>query len=334
MRAFTGEDIANAGGTAYEADHAPDRSIEFPHCLMNPLDRPPVDFLGIGAQKAGTTWLWAMLRRHPGIWMPPRKELHYFDRALSYPSPSFLAGDRPLERFLGNEPHHLEFRAKCRGQLRRAWRERDWPALRWALRFYFGTINDNWYLSLFAAGGRAKRGEITPAYSILNAPDVERIRRLLPQLKIIFLLRDPIERAWSQVRFDWSRGAFDSISDFASIKSHIDSPTQMLRSDYLRTLEVWEANFPREQIFIGFYDDITLQPARLLADVLNFLGVDLEAVPPPEHLGEKVHISREKEMPEELKSYLREKYRPALRELSERFGGHAKRWLENAAAVA
>lgn len=34
---------------------------------------PLPDFLGIGAQKAGTSWLWENLRRHPGIWMPPRK---------------------------------------------------------------------------------------------------------------------------------------------------------------------------------------------------------------------------------------------------------------------
>src|SRR6185295_12624998 len=38
------------------------------------------DFLCIGAQKAGTGWLYEQLRSHPGFWMPPMKELHYFDR--------------------------------------------------------------------------------------------------------------------------------------------------------------------------------------------------------------------------------------------------------------
>jgi len=37
------------------------------------------DFLGIGAQKAGTTWLHLNLRRHPGVWLPPVKELQYFN---------------------------------------------------------------------------------------------------------------------------------------------------------------------------------------------------------------------------------------------------------------
>src|SRR3954463_14128656 len=43
------------------------------------------DFLCVGAQKAGTGWLYEQLRNHPDFWMPPVKELHYFDRALRTP---------------------------------------------------------------------------------------------------------------------------------------------------------------------------------------------------------------------------------------------------------
>jgi len=41
--------------------------------------RKKIDFIGIGAGKAGTTWLWHGLRQHPGIFMPDQKELHYFN---------------------------------------------------------------------------------------------------------------------------------------------------------------------------------------------------------------------------------------------------------------
>ncbi|AHY45759.1 Hypothetical Protein RradSPS_0476 [Rubrobacter radiotolerans] len=44
-------------------------------------------FIGIGAQKAGTTWLDRNLECHPGIWMPPRKEIHYFDRSANFVDP-------------------------------------------------------------------------------------------------------------------------------------------------------------------------------------------------------------------------------------------------------
>src|SRR5438270_8769299 len=42
--------------------------------------KPGPDFCCIGAQKAGTGWLYEQLRSHPDFWMPPMKELHYFDR--------------------------------------------------------------------------------------------------------------------------------------------------------------------------------------------------------------------------------------------------------------
>jgi len=43
------------------------------------------EFLCIGAEKAGTTWLYEMLKAHPSVWMPPIKEIHYFDMVPSIP---------------------------------------------------------------------------------------------------------------------------------------------------------------------------------------------------------------------------------------------------------
>jgi hypothetical protein len=40
------------------------------------------DFLGIGAQKAGTTWLGRNLQAHPEVWMPRMKEVHYFEEKV------------------------------------------------------------------------------------------------------------------------------------------------------------------------------------------------------------------------------------------------------------
>jgi hypothetical protein len=39
----------------------------------------PPNFLIIGAQKAGTTWLFQNLQSHPEIWLPAEKEIHFFD---------------------------------------------------------------------------------------------------------------------------------------------------------------------------------------------------------------------------------------------------------------
>jgi Sulfotransferase family len=288
--------------------------------------------LGIGAHKAGTTWLWSMLRAHPGIWTAPLKELHYFDRSLRYASANFLAADSLLERLVSRAPHNREFRRTCAPQLSRAIRTRDWPLLRWYTRYYFGGRGDRWYLSLFAEGSGRLCGEVTPAYAMLEAEDVARIHRLAPNVKIIFLLRNPVERAWSHIRFEWMEGRFTGMHDLAQVRQLIEHPGVTLRGDYLRTLEIWESKFPREQMFIGFFDDIMAQPSRLLRQVYSFLGLqisDVISIPG----NRKVHASHELDMPAEIRRYLARKYLPDLEKLSVRFGGHAQLWHSDAVEI-
>ena len=274
-----------------------------------------------------------MLRGHRQIWMPPLKELHYFDRVLRYFSANTLAADRLLERLLSRAPHNREFRRVCRAHIEQAVALRNWPLLRWYLRYYFGGPDDKWYLSLFGQGIGKVCGEITPAYAMLDQNDVARVYQLLPRAKIIFLLRNPIERAWSHIRFEWTEGRFSGINDPARIRKLIEHPGFTLRGDYLRTLEIWESNFPRAQLFVGFFDDIIAQPAQLLGEVFNFLGVEGDSIPAAGRTG-RVNASRELEMPTEVHRYLATKYLPDLEKLSERFGGHVERWRNEAATVA
>ncbi|MBA3386966.1 MAG: sulfotransferase domain-containing protein [Chthoniobacterales bacterium] len=291
-----------------------------------------LDFMCIGAQKAGTTWLYEMLRRHPQLWLPPLKELHYFDRSQSYSSNNFLLSDRPFERLFSPAKPNREFRQQLRRVLRAAWVNRSSATLLWAVRFGSGVVNDEWYRSLFA-GTSLIRGEITPSYTMLDSHDVARVQRLAPQLRVILLLRNPIDRAWSQIRHDWAHGAFHGIDDFDRVCRFIDSPHQTLRSNYLRTLEIWERHFPSHQIFIGFYDEIAEQPAKILSAILQFLGCDPSLGMRMEQLQRRVHVSKEKEMPEAVHRYLAAKYYEDLVALAARFRRYPQHWLTVAKAA-
>src|ERR671918_378664 len=88
-------------------------------------DRSVPTFLGIGAQKARTSWLYQHLREHPNVWMPPEKELHYFDRSTSYPSPNNLATASPTSRLLGSQPWERPQVREGRRKLAMALRARD-----------------------------------------------------------------------------------------------------------------------------------------------------------------------------------------------------------------
>src|SRR5438067_11210494 len=95
------------------------------------------DFLCIGAQKAGTSWLYRQLTEHPDFWMPPVKELHYFNLLGRVPSvASARARDDRDRRFL-----EAIKRLSARSHL---------------------DLED--YAGLFAVKGDLLSGDITPAY--------------------------------------------------------------------------------------------------------------------------------------------------------------------------
>lgn len=287
------------------------------------------DFLGIGAQKAGTTWLWENLRQHPEIWTPPVKELHYFDRAPKYPSPSRLRIKSPWQRI-----QNQQYRQQIKQDLPQVFQhiqQGNWQTALWLLRYRFGTYNDQWYLSLFPAQKDKVVGEITPAYSMLTAEDVEHISHLLPDLKIIFLLRNPVDRAWSYVRFKTKTQQFTETNNIDKIKQLIEQPDQIRRSDYLHTLSTWKTFFPEHNIFIGFFDEIVAHPASLLERISQFLGINSYHFHEELQLRrEKIYASPEIDMPDAIKVYLYRKYHADLQNLSALVGEYANTWLEQA----
>ena len=281
-----------------------------------------IDFLGIGAQKAATSWLWKNLNAHQEIWMPPRKELHYFDRSLHYPSPSFLASDSILTRLFSQQEHNRLFRQKAKKELLDVYRSGDRERLKWYLKYFGSHYSDRWYESLFTGGGTRLKGEITPAYSILSIEDIKNIKTLSPDLKIILIIRDPIERAWSQVKFYATRDIFGINAmqdDIEALKGFIDSPRQSMRSDYMGMIENWSSVFGSEQMHIGFYDDIKNDPEHFLDEVYTFLGI--KRVDPNRVAQAKkvVNKSNDLEMPSEIRAYLHQKYDEDIETMSKKF---------------
>lgn len=176
------------------------------------------DFLGIGAQKAGSTWLHANLGRHPQLFLPPEKELHYFDW----------------------------FRV---------------PTLRR-------------YAARFAPAGGRLAGEITPGYSALPPYRIRRVRALLPEARVLLLLRDPVDRAWSQLGMDARKqGRSPTSVTAAEARARLDQSGAGRRSDLVSVLRRWDAAFG-DQLWVGRYEDISTRPEALLASVFAHLGVD------------------------------------------------------------
>ena len=289
---------------------------------MNRDERLP-DFVGIGAQKAGTTWLGHNLQLHPDIWMPRNKELHYFDDRIRDPRNPV---SRLYRRITGKGHVNRRWRRQVKGRLRSHWNRHPGQDLLWDLRYYAGAPGAGWYAALFEPGRGKVKGEITPAYSTLPIEEVAHVHEVVPEAKIIFMLRNPIERAWSQfvMRLDRSGQRDLGLTRHRKLLRNVEREGSRSRTDYLHALENWSAFYPQERIFVGFLEDIHFYPAKLLGSVYDFLDVDPSFRPPG--IGKKVHARSAGRMPSGSALYLARLYAQELSRLNERFGGYASFW--------
>jgi len=278
------------------------------------------DFLCIGAQKAGTTWLHENLRQHPGVWMPPVKEVHYFDKAIRHPS--------PFDRRFYSRRWRTHFTRRLGQRFDGTLGLRE---LRWDLNFFFARRSDDWYASIFEPGRDLCSGEITPGYSKLEPDEVAHVHSLCPDARIVFLMRDPIDRAWSGARMSSDRRGLD-LADEARWRGYLDQQKKT-RGDYLRTLRNWKASYGEERLLVGFFEEIAEDPAGLLTRVHSFLGLETGPELIPETATRRFNASSERSMPPEVEAHLAAMYIDDLHELHGMFGAPIEPWVRRAERV-
>jgi len=284
----------------------------------------PIDFWGIGAHKSGTTWLYRQLKLVPGFDMLPIKELHYFDRNPKYLSLNTLSEPNFFRR-LGD----FKWMKKAIIYIPSAVKKGRWNDFLFFIKWYFSYYNDDWYLSLFKFFNSVT-GEITPEYSMLNKEEIKTMYKLSPNAKLILLLRNPIDRAWSQYRFEKRKiknFSVDTSSD-EEIIEFMESEFQSLRSDYIRTINNFSSIFPKDQILIGFYDAIIDDPERLLIEITNFIGVKSENSIKELPLKAVANKSVELECPSKVNNYLKARYHDQIKELADQYGGYFNKWYQ------
>jgi hypothetical protein len=206
------------------------------------MRRPPEFFL-IGAPKAGTSALHAALAQHPGMFLSPVKEPKYY-----------LCGDSPPPAYKGPGDKHSN---------------REWI---WQRERYLALFDD-------APTGMV-RGESTPFY-LYNRDARRRIAADRPDAKLIAVLRDPVDRAysnWMHLRMDGLEPRDDIVEAIRREPDRVDAGWapfwhyQRLGM-YGRQLADLFDHFPREQVLLLRYKELVQEPDRTLDRVCTFLGV-------------------------------------------------------------
>jgi hypothetical protein len=206
------------------------------------------NFLIIGAQKAGTTSLYHYLKQHPQIYMSPVKEAHFFD---------YEGTERQAFRGPGPSSHPRKV----------------------------DNVED--YRALFdGASGEKAIGEVSPLYLYIpEAPG--RIRRRIPDAKLIAILRNPADRAYSAFLHTTRRG-LEPLTDFAQALGAEEGRIRdnwhpryhyRQRGFYHTQLKRYFDVFERDRIGIYLYEDLIADPLGVLRSIFRFLEVDEAFVP-------------------------------------------------------
>jgi len=215
--------------------------------------------IGIGAQKAGTSWLADYLSHHTQVYMSPIKELHYFD-AVYTPNLSNDDGMRQRLRALAA----LNLRQKTYN-VRRA---KMLSAL--ADRVAFRSLAD--YRAYFEARSGKKQiyCEITPSYAVLDEDGFAAMRKLADDVRLIFLIRDPVDRFWSAARMH-AKNQNIPVQSLDALKL-LDSPQFVFRANYQRTLDAARKVFSPEQVHVEFYEKLFTPEA--IRKINSFIGIE------------------------------------------------------------
>ena len=200
-----------------------------------------------------------------------------------------------------------------------------------------------WYADLFrdaGAAGKPARGDVSPSYAAMGAAEVAVVREALPDLRLILLVRDPVDRICSAITRRWTyvdrdRGA--APRPVRRLMREADAGLSTRFTDYERTVRVWGGAFGRDRLLVLRYEDVGRDPAGVAGEVCRFLGV---APPGPGMAGAiaaRPNRSKSAPVPDRLRRHLARVWLPRTRRFAATSGLDLAHWvtrLEREAAAA
>lgn len=224
-------------------------------------------FLSVGAMKAGTTWLYAVLARHPALHFAMEKEIHYFyhrfvnSNQLTEAYRLREARNRYLFRFDPDQANIDAVRAN----------------LRWVGAYLDRPVDDYWYRNLFQLRDHE-----------LYACDFSNLHAQLPQeawpqvaakcqkLRVLFTMRDPIKRLWSHTKFHLQlTGRLDNLETWSPEQylAFIRQPHVWVNAEYGRILRNLRGGLPKDALKILMYEDLHADQRGTLREIERFLEI-------------------------------------------------------------
>ena len=273
-------------------------------------------FVGVGAQRSGTTWIGHFLRKLPDVAFSPIKEINFFDSKFTEGREGAICGrfnTRLAVLGLGNYT-----------------RRRPLSGLRlWYHYAGMRGLKDKSYRGYFDELGRfGLAGEISPSYAMLDETAVAHMDALLDQPNYFFIMRNPVDRLLSQFSFLSSRpGLATPVGKDLADALHALCD-RSFHTNYGRSLATYRGQVPEER-FRTIFTEHLFAPDRTQSEVdglCDFLGLAHGKA----ESGKEVNRAPSVDIDIDLRSQLATKLAPAYRAAATEHGGDLPRsWRDD-----
>jgi hypothetical protein len=245
-------------------------------------------FLCIGAQKSATKWFYEMLRQHPKVWMSPLKELHYFDRFMDDSRETRWRHNMLAEKNRTSPPWDADLD--------------QWTAYMDRISAY-EEVSLDWYRDVFSwpVADDVVTGDITPAYMEVPESAVIHAHELLGDIKIMLIVRRPLDRELSQLRM-WRTKKDSGVPEPQTEAEWMHLYDVMLaretRGAYSRGIPLWLKYFSEKNFFAMPFADVRERPLMLMKEVEDFLEIPNFGL--YRMLNKQIHKSKEAVIPQSV----------------------------------
>lgn len=243
--------------------------------------------------KAGTTFLFHVFYSHPDIYFTPEKELHFFAHVDGLSSrlhkPIVGSGLRESLR-RPNGPgrvlspdfrrHRLSTVMHNRfSKLRNAEKVRDIVCW-YADRYLIDPVDDNWFDGVYAEAGNRYAADFSNYNALLGPVGWDHVKRLTCELKVIYVMREPVARMWSHVKFHLIQsGRSEALKnlDQQTLNGMLRTGAISAHARYGDIVESLKSNLDSSQLKIVFFEDFIDRFPESAAEIEYFLGISHHA---------------------------------------------------------
>ncbi|HCS80937.1 MAG TPA: hypothetical protein DIV42_07215 [Alteromonas macleodii] len=257
------------------------------------------NFLCIGMQKGGTTWLYDVLKQHPSITNMPAKEFVFFNN-FSIPEHN----EWPVYHRRRQALESLRLEITKGSQLERD--EKFFERLEWFNLFSKLDVDIDWYEKLFDIVPEHKiAGDYSPDYIMLPRKAIRDIKDIYPEIKAVLSVRNPVDRAWSHMKMIVRNEGLD-IKDVSNLLNVAKRSDVLRRGHFIEDLENWKDIFQDDFLYYKF-DAINIEPLKIIRKVCDLLEIEFNL----EYFinyEDKVFSGQTAAMPDEVRTFLENTY--------------------------